>query len=99
VLVARDDSAPSSHTSSADVSEPIVSLVVDGPPGTVPDFSGLSAREAVRRIVKLGMNASIAGDGFVVSQDPPPGLPIEDDGVCHLVLERLPRHPVAAGRP
>jgi cell division protein FtsI/penicillin-binding protein 2 len=99
VLVARDDGAPSTHTSSADAGEPVVSLVADGPPGTVPDFSGLSAREAVRRIVKLGMNASVAGDGFVISQDPAPGLPIEDDGVCHLVLERLPRHPASAARP
>jgi cell division protein FtsI (penicillin-binding protein 3) len=99
VLVARDDDPSRAHTSGADISEPIVSLVADGPPGTVPDFSGLSAREAVRRIVKLGMNARVSGDGFVVSQDPAPGLPIEDDGVCRLVLERLPRHPSAAARP
>jgi cell division protein FtsI/penicillin-binding protein 2 len=99
VLVARDDDASSTHTSSADAGEPIVSLVADGPPGTVPDFSGLSAREAVRRIVKLGMSARVSGDGFVVSQDPAPGLPIEDDGVCRLVLERLPRHPASAARP
>jgi membrane peptidoglycan carboxypeptidase len=99
VLVARDDGASSTHTSRADAGEPIVSLVADGPPGTVPDFSGLSAREAVRRIVKLGMNARVSGDGFVVSQDPAPGLPIEDDGVCRLVLERLPHHPSAAARP
>jgi cell division protein FtsI (penicillin-binding protein 3) len=98
VLVARDDDASSTHTSSADAGEPIVSLVADGPPGTVPDFSGLSAREAVRRIVKLGMNARVSGDGFVVSQDPAPGLPIEDDGVCRLVLERLPLHPAPAAR-
>ena len=99
VLVARDDDASSTHASSADAGEPVVSLVADGPPGTVPDFSGLSAREAVRRIVKLGMNARVSGDGFVVSQDPAPGLPIEDDGVCRLVLERLPHHPSAAARP
>jgi cell division protein FtsI (penicillin-binding protein 3) len=98
VLVARDDDASGTHTGSADAGEPIVSLVADGPPGTVPDFSGLSAREAVRRIVKLGMNARVSGDGFVVSQDPAPGLPIEDDGVCRLVLERLPLHPAPAAR-
>ena len=33
---------------------PVVSLVADGPPGTVPDLRGLSAREAVRTLVKLG---------------------------------------------
>ena len=54
-----------------------VSLVADGPPGTMPDLRGLSAREAVRRLVKLGLTARLAGDGFVVSQEPPPGTPLD----------------------
>ncbi len=102
VLVARHDGASSAPTSGADVeaSEPVVSLVADGPPGTVPDLRGMSAREAVRKLVTLGMSARVSGDGFVISQDPVPGLPIEGDAVCRLVLERLlSRRPGQAGRP
>ena len=80
--------------------DPIVSLVADGAAGTVPDLSGMSARDAVRTLVKLGLHAQLSGDGFVVSQSPEAGAPIEGGGVCRLVLERSPFHPAAAtGRP
>jgi beta-lactam-binding protein with PASTA domain len=65
-----------------------VSLVADGPPGTVPNLHGMSAREAVRRLVKLGLTAHVSGDGFVVSQDPPAGAALEPGGACSLVLNR-----------
>jgi len=65
-------------------------LIVDEPEGTMPDLRGMSAREAVRTLVKLGMIARLAGDGFVVAQDPPAGTPLEAEGVCKLVLERAP---------
>jgi cell division protein FtsI (penicillin-binding protein 3) len=101
VLVARhdetDDRLP---TSGVSASEPVVSLVTDGPPGTVPDLRGLSARDAVRKLVKLGMNARATGDGFVISQTPEPGAPIDGDSVCRIVLERRPpRHGATASRP
>ena len=70
VLVARHDAsaerAPATSVGAA--TEPVVSLVADGPPGTVPDLRGMSARDAVRKLVKLGLNARMSGDGFVVSQ-------------------------------
>jgi len=56
----------------------------------MPDLHGLSAREAIRKIVTLGLNARVSGDGFVVSQDPAAGTTIETDDVCRLVLERAP---------
>src|SRR5439155_2618212 len=90
VLVARheaSDTAPASHPSA---SRPMVSLVADGPPGTVPDLRGMSARDAVRTLVKLGIAARAAGDGVVVSQDPAPGTPIDAARVCRLVLQRWP---------
>jgi beta-lactam-binding protein with PASTA domain len=66
----------------------------------VPDLTGLSARDAVRRLVKLGMSARVTGDGFVVSQTPSAGSPIDGDAVCKLVLERWPtRHAAAANHP
>ncbi len=89
ILVARHGE-PGHTPTSVSSTEPAVSLVADGPPGTVPDLRGMSAREAVRRLVKLGMHARVAGDGFVVSQEPAAGAPIDGDSVCHLVLERWP---------
>jgi len=67
---------------------PIVSLVADGLPGTVPNLHGMSAREAVRQVVKLGLTAHLSGDGFVVSQDPRAGSVLEPGAVCRLVLNR-----------
>jgi hypothetical protein len=50
--------------------------------------------------VKIGMNARVSGDGFVVSQEPAPGSPIASDGICRLVLERRGnRQSGTAGRP
>jgi cell division protein FtsI (penicillin-binding protein 3) len=101
VLVARhDDATDRLPTSGAAASDAMISLVADGPPGTVPDLRGMSAREAVRKLVKLGMNPRVVGDGFVVSQEPAAGAPIDGDAVCRLVLQRWPsRQVVTASRP
>jgi membrane peptidoglycan carboxypeptidase len=101
VLIARQDESPvHTPTGHATTNDPVVSLVADGPPGTVPDLRGMSARDAVRKLVKLGMNARASGDGFVVSQTPAAGAPIDGDTICRLVLERWPsRHVVPASRP
>ena len=69
---------------------PAISLVADVPPGTVPDLRGLSAREANRQLVKLGLVPRIAGDGLVVSQTPAPGTFIEAGSICQLLLARSP---------
>src|SRR5439155_4006502 len=90
VLVARSGGSSSVPTSIADPNQAIVSLVADGPPGAVPDLHGLTAREAVRTLVKLGLIPRVSGDGFVVSQDPSAGSPLEAGAVCRLVLERSP---------
>ena len=70
-----------------------VSFVVDAPPGTVPDLHGMSAREAVHTLARLGMSARASGDGIVVAQRPDAGSPLEPGAVCSLVLTRQ------AGRP
>jgi cell division protein FtsI/penicillin-binding protein 2 len=91
ILVARRDlSGFVPTTTSAAPSDPVVSLVADGPPGTVPDLRGLSARDAVRRLGKVGLIPRVTGDGIVVSQDPLPGTPLEQDAVCTIVLGRSP---------
>ncbi|MGH9142661.1 MAG: penicillin-binding protein [Vicinamibacterales bacterium] len=102
VLVARQDQSAVTTTSGEREAEngPVISLVADGPPGTVPDLRGMSARDAVRRLVQLGMNARLSGDGFVVSQVPAAGSPIDGDAFCRLVLERWPsRHAAGTSRP
>jgi cell division protein FtsI (penicillin-binding protein 3) len=85
VLITRDESSALVRVSAA---QPVVSLVADGPPGTVPDLHGLSAREAIRKLARAGMSARISGDGLVVSQHPAPGEPVEPGGYCSLVLQR-----------
>ena len=78
----------------------MASLVVETPAGTIPDLRGMSAREAVRKLLKLGVVARVTGDGAVVSQDPSPGTPIEEGGVCQLLLDRgAPKHLAAAAQP
>jgi cell division protein FtsI (penicillin-binding protein 3) len=67
---------------------PVVSFVADADPGTLPDLRGTSAREAVTRLARLGVSASMSGDGFVVSQEPAAGAPLEAVRVCRLVLDR-----------
>jgi cell division protein FtsI (penicillin-binding protein 3) len=102
VLVGRhDESTERAPATSVSAPEPVVSLVAEEAPGTVPDLHGMSARDAVRKLVKLGMTARMSGDGFVVSQVPAAGAPIDGDALCSLVLERWPssRRVVTASRP
>jgi len=89
-----------------DARQPIVSVIAasaagdaagGGQPAAVPDLRGLSAREAVRALVKIGLNARVSGDGFVVSQSPAAGSPLEQGTSCQLVLARTPPHPAEAG--
>ncbi|MBI3493597.1 MAG: PASTA domain-containing protein, partial [Acidobacteria bacterium] len=99
IFAARHDET-SSPVSDTRTSDPVVSLIADGPPGTLPDLRGMSAREAVRALVKLGLNARVTGDGVVVSQEPAPGMPLEPGTLCRLVLERSPsRRAGHAGQP
>ena len=38
----------------------------------MPDLRGLSAREALRTLTRIGMTARMNGDGFVLEQSPRP---------------------------
>jgi cell division protein FtsI (penicillin-binding protein 3) len=86
VLVAGDGASAAPNAVAED--EPIVRMVAES--GTMPDLGGMTAREAVRSLVKLGMNAHLSGDGVVVAQVPEAGSPIGGDAVCYLVLDRAP---------
>jgi beta-lactam-binding protein with PASTA domain len=76
-----------------------VSLVADGPVGSLPDIRGMSARDAMLRLAKLGLPVRMIGDGFVVAQDPPAGSPIDVVDVCVLTLERSPARLLATSSP
>ena len=62
--------------------------VVTGPP-TVPDVRGLGAREAARRLARLGLFARPTGDGIVIDQDPAAGTPLAPGRACRLWLDRV----------
>jgi membrane peptidoglycan carboxypeptidase len=59
-------------------------------PGTMPDLQGLSAREALRVLMRLGVTARMAGDGFVIDHRPLPGEPIVRGDIAKLKLARRP---------
>ncbi len=54
--------------------------------GRVPDVTGLPARDAVRSLVRRDLLPRLSGTGFVVSQDPAAGSPLQRGSVCTLVL-------------
>jgi cell division protein FtsI (penicillin-binding protein 3) len=103
VLVANrhQTSQPSQTTISSSPSAaeepPGITLVRNGPAGTMPDLQGMSAREALRKLVALGLTARVDGNGFVVSQDPPAGAALEAVGESRLTLARS-RTPYQDGR-
>ncbi len=50
------------------------------PPGTLPDFAGFSARQALRHSSRLGLRPALNGHGSVKRQAPPAGTPLEEAG-------------------
>lgn len=54
----------------------------------IPDLRGLSARDALRTLSRLGMSARVEGRGIVVEQEPPPGTVVERGSTGTLILER-----------
>jgi membrane peptidoglycan carboxypeptidase len=103
-LLVRRDVTPadgeSGPTSVSTERRPDQTPVVDTQPGTVPDLTGLSARDVLRRLRNTNVTPRLSGDGFVVEQDPPAGTPIGPNTVCRLTLERSPvRRPAAAIQP
>ena len=43
-----------------------------------PDFQGLSNRQVRSLAARLGVALDLAGQGYVVKQDPPPGTTLKD---------------------
>lgn len=55
-----------------------------------PDLRGLSAREALRVLTKIGLAARLHGNGVVTAQTPVAGVPFDLGATCELWLERAP---------
>ncbi len=86
VLVARH-----SESSVTPISAPAVMKLPAGATGIgVPDLTGMSAREALRELARLGLSARMQGAGVVVQQHPPAGAPLEPGATCRLILNRRP---------
>jgi cell division protein FtsI (penicillin-binding protein 3) len=87
VIVARHQPSPVSPASA--VSTPAVVTIPASMTETgLPDLRGMSAREAVRELARLGLTARMQGTGIVVDQHPAAGSPLETGGTCTLVLNR-----------
>jgi len=56
-------------------------------PSNVPDFVGLSLREALERARAMKLRVEIRGNGYVVKQSPPPGTPWGNTGTLMLSLQ------------
>ncbi len=54
-----------------------------------PDLRGLSAREALRTLTRLGLTARLRGAGLVVAQDPLAGTHVEPGSAATLWLDRF----------
>jgi cell division protein FtsI (penicillin-binding protein 3) len=54
---------------------------------SMPDFKGLTIREALRRAKSRSIELQVSGNGWAVSQAPGPGSVIGDDRICKIVFE------------
>jgi len=67
--------------------------------GIMPDLRGLSAREALRTLIKVGATARMTGQGVVIDQSPSAGQPLGSGEVGVVRLGRYPAVVPAGGRP
>ena len=96
VMVARNEATP--VTPAAAVGTPnVVAMPANMAETGLPDLRGMSAREALRELARLGMTARMQGTGIVVDQDPEAGSPLDPGATCTLVLNRrVPVRPAGA---
>jgi cell division protein FtsI (penicillin-binding protein 3) len=98
VIVARTHDTP--VTTAAALATPnVVAMPASMAETGLPDLRGMSAREALRELARLGLTARMEGTGVVVDQHPVAGSPLEPGATCTIVLNRrgLPRPAAAVG--
>ena len=90
VMVARNDATTPERARKVS----ITGIAEPGPvattAGIIPDLTGLSARDAVRELVDLGLTPRVHGAGTVTAQDPPAGTPLPQEPTATLWLNRWP---------
>ena len=89
VIVARHEPADMAPTPVAAPVQPVADVEVTEP-GQMPDLRGLSARDALRALTRVGLTARISGDGFVIEQSPAAGALLDHTDACILKLGRRP---------
>ena len=98
VLVARHETSEPAPMMPRPVrAAPAVAAVEQTEPGTMPDLRGLSARDAVRALTRLGLTARMIGIGFVLEHSPAAGVRLTGGEVSILKLGRRP--PAARDEP
>jgi cell division protein FtsI (penicillin-binding protein 3) len=89
VLVARHDAPEGDATPQPVRAAAVLSATIEpARNGLMPDLRGLSGREALRLLSRIGMSAKMTGDGLVVEQDPMPGSALVRGLACTLKLGR-----------
>jgi hypothetical protein len=56
----------------------------------LPDFTGMTMREARERVIELGITWDPQGAGRVVQQRPEPGTPVTKVDICRLYFANQP---------
>jgi cell division protein FtsI (penicillin-binding protein 3) len=97
VIVARNQETPVAPASAVGTPN-VVTIPATMTETGLPDLRGMSAREALRELARLGLTARMEGIGVVVDQHPVAGSPLEPGATCTLVLNRrVPMRPAGAG--
>ena len=87
VIVARNQPTPVTPASAVGTPN-VVAMPANMTETGLPDLRGMSAREALRELARLGLTARMQGTGVVVDQSPVAGSPLEPGATCTLVLNR-----------
>jgi membrane peptidoglycan carboxypeptidase len=91
VLVARQSDQPAIRPAKGSAHRAVIAVGTPGATYDLPDLRGLSARDALRILTKMGLTARFHGSGGVAAQVPGPGTPIDPGMTCELWLEREPQ--------
>jgi cell division protein FtsI (penicillin-binding protein 3) len=94
IVIARAE-ASDVHAVPAGARLPLEAILAPARSGFMPDLRGMSAREAVRSLMRIGLTPRLEGDGFVLEQSPEPGAPLEPgDGAVLRLTRRMPPAPI-----
>jgi cell division protein FtsI (penicillin-binding protein 3) len=101
LLVARHDQGQTQPTAADVERPPVITMASAADAGTsvFPDLAGLSARDALRTLSRLGVTTKLHGAGLVYEQRPIAGTPIDAGADAVLWLQRDPDVPLVSDAP